>query len=145
MLEEETLGGPGKDGFNPSTEGLIHETRLHHRPCFALSKSIPQGTNVGPENADLFHQPSGQGTQSEPPRGVRARKGIAFEKTIPFPAPNTTPNATSFTEDSAGLIGTGLAFLGILLGRLLNNQYLDPASSILVEMLLAAVACAPRT
>jgi cation diffusion facilitator family transporter len=47
---------------------------------------------------------------------------------------------TVFLEDSAGLIGTVLAFLGILLATTLNNPYLDPAASILIGLLLAFVA-----
>jgi cation diffusion facilitator family transporter len=47
---------------------------------------------------------------------------------------------TVFLEDCIGLIGTLLAFLGIFLGRLLNNPYLDPIASIAIGVLLAAVA-----
>jgi cation diffusion facilitator family transporter len=47
---------------------------------------------------------------------------------------------TVFLEDSAGLIGALLAFLGIFLGRLLHNPYLDPTASILIGVLLSAVA-----
>jgi cation diffusion facilitator family transporter len=47
---------------------------------------------------------------------------------------------TVFLEDSAGLLGALLAFLGIFLGRLFNNPYLDPAASIAIGLLLAAVA-----
>jgi cation diffusion facilitator family transporter len=47
---------------------------------------------------------------------------------------------TIFLEDSAGLIGAGLAFLGIWLGRMLHNAFLDPAASILIGLLLAAVS-----
>jgi divalent metal cation (Fe/Co/Zn/Cd) transporter len=43
-------------------------------------------------------------------------------------------------EDCAGLVGAFLAFLGIFLGRLFNNPYLDPVASILIGLLLAAVA-----
>lgn len=47
---------------------------------------------------------------------------------------------TIFLEDSAGLIGTAVAFLGIWLGRTFQNPFLDPAASILIGVLLAAVA-----
>jgi divalent metal cation (Fe/Co/Zn/Cd) transporter len=47
---------------------------------------------------------------------------------------------TVFLEDSASLIGTILAFLGIFLGVTLRNPYLDPAASILIGILLAGVA-----
>ena len=47
---------------------------------------------------------------------------------------------TVFLEDSAGLVGTVVAFLGIFIGDALRNPYLDPAASILIGMLLAAVA-----
>ena len=45
-----------------------------------------------------------------------------------------------FLEDSAGLAGALLAFLGIFLGRTFHNPYLDPAASILIGVLLAAMA-----
>jgi cation diffusion facilitator family transporter len=47
---------------------------------------------------------------------------------------------TIFLEDSASLIGTALAFLGIFLGAKLHNPYLDPSASILIGILLAGVA-----
>jgi cation diffusion facilitator family transporter len=47
---------------------------------------------------------------------------------------------TVFLEDSAGLIGTGIAFLGIFLGAVFHNPYMDPIASVLVGILLAAVA-----
>jgi len=47
---------------------------------------------------------------------------------------------TVFLEDSASLIGAFLAFLGIFLGVTFRNPYLDPIASILIGILLAAVA-----
>jgi cation diffusion facilitator family transporter len=47
---------------------------------------------------------------------------------------------TVFLEDTAGLIGTVLAFLGIFLGATLHNPYMDPLASIMIGILLAAVA-----
>jgi cation diffusion facilitator family transporter len=47
---------------------------------------------------------------------------------------------TVFLEDCAGLVGAFLAFLGIFLGRVFNNPYFDPAASILIGLLLAALA-----
>ena len=47
---------------------------------------------------------------------------------------------TVFLEDSAGLIGTALAFLGIFLGDIFGNPHFDAVASILIGMLLAAVA-----
>ena len=47
---------------------------------------------------------------------------------------------TVFLEDSAALVGTFIAFLGIFLGHLLHKPYLDPIASILIGLLLAAVA-----
>jgi cation diffusion facilitator family transporter len=47
---------------------------------------------------------------------------------------------TVFLEDSAALLGNLLAFLGIWLGHLLHNPYLDPLASILIGLLLAVVA-----
>jgi cation diffusion facilitator family transporter len=47
---------------------------------------------------------------------------------------------TVFLEDSAGLLGAVIAFLGIFLGRVLKNPYFDPAASIVIGLLLAAVA-----
>ena len=47
---------------------------------------------------------------------------------------------TIFLEGSAALVGAFLAFLGIFLGSVLHNPYLDPAASILIGVLLACVA-----
>lgn len=47
---------------------------------------------------------------------------------------------TVFLEDSAGLLGALIAFVGIFLGRLLKNPYFDPAASIVIGLMLAAVA-----
>jgi len=47
---------------------------------------------------------------------------------------------TVFLEDSAALAGAFLAFLGIFLGQMLQNPYLDPVASILIGLLLTAVA-----
>jgi len=47
---------------------------------------------------------------------------------------------TVFLEDSAGLVGAFVAFLGIFLGQVFHNPYLDPIASILIGVLLAAVA-----
>ncbi len=38
------------------------------------------------------------------------------------------------------MLGAVIAFLGIFLARLLNNPYFDPAASIVVGLLLAAVS-----
>jgi cation diffusion facilitator family transporter len=47
---------------------------------------------------------------------------------------------TIFLEDSAGLVGTLLAFLGMLGGQLFDRSYFDPLASILIGLLLTAVA-----
>lgn len=47
---------------------------------------------------------------------------------------------TVFLEDSASLVGTLLAFLGIYLGHVFRNPYPDPAASILIGLLLVSVA-----
>jgi divalent metal cation (Fe/Co/Zn/Cd) transporter len=47
---------------------------------------------------------------------------------------------TVFLEDSAGLIGTAIAFLGILLATIFKNPILDSLASILIGILLALVA-----
>jgi cation diffusion facilitator family transporter len=47
---------------------------------------------------------------------------------------------TVFLEDSAGLIGVALAFLGIFLGQIFHNVYFDPIASLLIGLLLTAVA-----
>ena len=47
---------------------------------------------------------------------------------------------TVFLEDSAGLVGAALAFLGIFLGHLFHNPNLDPIASILIAVVLCAVA-----
>jgi cation diffusion facilitator family transporter len=45
-----------------------------------------------------------------------------------------------FLEDTAGILGTVIAFFGILLGHTFNNPYLDPIGSIMIGALLACVA-----
>ena len=47
---------------------------------------------------------------------------------------------TVFLEDVAGLVGASLALLGVFLGQLFRSPYLDPAASILIGLVLAAVA-----
>ena len=47
---------------------------------------------------------------------------------------------TVFFEDSAALIGIGFAFFGVLLGHVFHNPYFDPAASLLIALLLSAVA-----
>jgi len=47
---------------------------------------------------------------------------------------------TVFLEDTAALVGTFLAFLGILLGHIFHNPYFDPGASILIGLLLGLVA-----
>jgi cation diffusion facilitator family transporter len=54
-----------------------------------------------------------------------------------------TKNPTTFSvllEDSAALIGLGIAFLGIYLSTKLNAPWIDGASSILIGVLLCLVA-----
>jgi cation diffusion facilitator family transporter len=45
-----------------------------------------------------------------------------------------------FFEDSAALLGLVFAFLGIFLGRLLHNEYLDGVASVMIGLLLGAVS-----
>lgn len=55
----------------------------------------------------------------------------------------TSKDPTVFTvlfEDAAALVGLIIAFLGIFLGQLLNNPYLDGTASVLIGLTLAAVA-----
>jgi len=47
---------------------------------------------------------------------------------------------TVFIEDSAALLGLVVAALGIWLGHLLENPYIDPAASILIGLLLVGAA-----
>jgi len=47
---------------------------------------------------------------------------------------------TVFIEDSAALLGLAIAGLGIFLGHLLDNPYIDPAASILIGLLLVGAA-----
>lgn len=73
-------------------------------------------------------------------RELRSRKDpneTVFEEIVGSKDPTVF---TVFLEDSAGLVGTFLAFLGIFLGRILHNPYFDPSASILIGVLLAMVA-----
>lgn len=47
---------------------------------------------------------------------------------------------TVFLEDTVSIIGTLIAFAGIFLGQLLQNPWLDPAGSIVIGLLLIAMA-----
>jgi len=47
---------------------------------------------------------------------------------------------TVFLEDSAGLVGAALAFLGIFLSHTFHKPSLDPIASILIAAILSAVA-----
>lgn len=47
---------------------------------------------------------------------------------------------TVVLEDSAAMLGLAFAFLGVLLGHLFQNPYLDGAASIAIGLLLMAVA-----
>ena len=47
---------------------------------------------------------------------------------------------TVLMEDSAGIAGAVLAFLGILLDNVFKTHYFDPAASILIGVLLSAIA-----
>jgi divalent metal cation (Fe/Co/Zn/Cd) transporter len=47
---------------------------------------------------------------------------------------------TVLLEDTAALLGIGVAFLGVFLGHLLDNPYLDGAASIIIGLILALVA-----
>jgi cation diffusion facilitator family transporter len=47
---------------------------------------------------------------------------------------------TIFLEDSVGIAGTLIAFLGILLSHLLHIPYLDPSASIAIGLMLGGVA-----
>jgi cation diffusion facilitator family transporter len=47
---------------------------------------------------------------------------------------------TIFLEDSAGMAGTVLAFLGIFVAHMLGHPFFDPLASIFIGVLLAGVA-----
>src|SRR2546422_227278 len=47
---------------------------------------------------------------------------------------------TVFVEDSAAMLGLLVAFLGVYFGRRFHNPYLDGAASIVIGVILGAVA-----
>lgn len=60
-----------------------------------------------------------------------------------FQTIRSSKDPTTFTvlfEDTAALLGLIVAFLGIFLGHLLNNPYLDAVASIVIGLILAVVA-----
>lgn len=76
--------------------------------------------------------------------------GVAFKAFLPsvgkqtlWQAVRTSKDPTIFTvlfEDSAALLGLLVALLGVLLGNLLQNPYLDGTASIVIGVILAVVA-----
>jgi cation diffusion facilitator family transporter len=73
-------------------------------------------------------------------RALVARK-MAEESTWDLIIGSKDPSVfTIFLEDSAGLVGAGLAFFGILLGQVFHNPIFDPIASILIALVLTAVA-----
>jgi len=60
-----------------------------------------------------------------------------------FATVHASKDPTDFTvlfEDAAALAGILVAFLGVLLGHLLENPYLDGSASIVIGLILAVVA-----
>ncbi len=47
---------------------------------------------------------------------------------------------TVLFEDSAALLGLGVAFVGVFFGHTLNNPYIDGSASIVIGLILASVA-----
>ncbi|MHC4089748.1 MAG: cation diffusion facilitator family transporter [Planctomycetota bacterium] len=73
-------------------------------------------------------------------RGFRATKGSRGY----FEAVRAGKDPTMFVvlfEDSAALLGLTVAFIGIGLGQLTGNPYFDGAASIVIGLVLGAVAC----
>ncbi len=69
-------------------------------------------------------------------RAEQGRQGV-------LEAIRKSKDPTTFTvlvEDTAALLGLIVAFTGILLGQLLQNPYLDGCASILIGLILGAVA-----
>lgn len=72
-------------------------------------------------------------------RQFKGEKGSAGT----WQAVRASKDPTTFTvlfEDSAAMLGLVIAFFGIFLGKLLDNPYLDGAASVLIGLVLAAVA-----
>lgn len=65
-------------------------------------------------------------------KGVNLWKAATLSKDI--------STVTVFLEDSAALTGIAIAFVGVLMGHLLENPYLDGAASLMIGALLCAVA-----
>jgi cation diffusion facilitator family transporter len=69
-------------------------------------------------------------------RGEMGAQGI-------FQTIRTSKDPTTFTvlfEDTAALLGLLVAFIGIFLGHVLQNPYLDGAASIVIGLILGVVA-----
>lgn len=62
----------------------------------------------------------------------------------PLQAIKESKDPNTFTvlfEDSAALLGLIVAFVGIFLGQVLHNPYIDGVASIIIGLILAVVAC----
>jgi divalent metal cation (Fe/Co/Zn/Cd) transporter len=66
------------------------------------------------------------------------RKGRGWLETL-----DNSKDPTTFTvlfEDSAAMIGLGVAFLGVFLGERFDNPYFDGMASVVIGIILAVVA-----
>jgi cation diffusion facilitator family transporter len=72
----------------------------------------------------------------------KAFRAIQGEQTV-WEAIKRSKDPTTFTvlfEDSAAMLGLVVAFLGVFLSHRFNNPYLDGAASVLIGVILSAVA-----
>src|SRR3954463_13169286 len=73
-------------------------------------------------------------------RGLRARKDPGESIWDQIISSKDPPVFIVFLEDTAGILGALIAFLGIFLGRVFHNPYLDPIGSITIGVVLACIA-----
>lgn len=77
--EIEAMGSKGKDGFNTSAGGAVHEGRVHNCTCSCVEKSFAQRPSIRYEDADILHKSRRSRLERLAPRGTSKGKISSLE------------------------------------------------------------------